>query len=55
MSLIAQYYECSAGIYNNVDCCKKTTTKQQNHSKLSKGRNCKTYRKVAPTMKWCEM
>ena len=25
MSLIAQYYECSVGIYNNVDCCKKTT------------------------------
>ena len=33
----------------------KKTTKQQNHSKRSKGRNCKTYRKVAPTMKWCEM
>ena len=52
MSLIAPYYECSVGIYNNVDCCKK---KQQNHSKRSKGRSCKTYRKVAPTMKWCEM
>ena len=28
MSLIAQYYECSVGIYNNVDCCKKKTKKK---------------------------
>ena len=27
MSLIAQYYECSVGIYNNVDCCKKKKKK----------------------------
>jgi hypothetical protein len=27
MSLIAQYYECSVGIYNNVDCCKKNKKK----------------------------
>ena len=28
MSLIAQYYECSVGIYNNVDCCKKKKKKK---------------------------
>ena len=30
MSLIAQYYECSVGIYNNVDCCKKNNKNIRN-------------------------
>ena len=41
MSIIALYYVCSVEIYYNVYCIKK----QQKHTKQSKGRNCKTYRK----------
>ena len=48
-------YVCSVVIYYNVYHFKKHGKFNILYEKRSKERNCKVYRKVAPTTKWREI